>query len=108
MRPNREERDPLRGHKGPLRALRRRGPTAAAAAAVLAWAAAALLTSSCASSLDDLQEVRVPIDQAAVIAGQIEGALRAGDVNGDGAIQGVGEWVAFAEAIYAIVRDLDV
>lgn len=69
-----------------------------------AAAAVAFLT-GCAQ-LDELERARVPIDQAAAISLELGAALRAADLNGDGAIQGAAEWVALAEGLYAIVRDV--
>lgn len=65
---------------------------------------AASMLCSCTFA-DQLAETAMPIDKPALIAEQVAGALRKGDLNSDGVIQGNEEWMAFVLALYAAVRE---
>lgn len=60
------------------------------------------LLSSC--TFDELANTAMPIEKPALIAEQVAGALRKGDLNDDEVIQGSEEWTAFVLALYAAVR----
>jgi hypothetical protein len=63
---------------------------------------AVLLLCSC-DTLNELNEIAVPIDTAAQIADAIPQIIRNADLDGDGDIQGYSEWLQFVLGVYEAV-----